>query len=99
MSDQIHIQLDLRHHCIESDIKALYNRKVGQYFKTEQNRGRLEVEIELLKTVLETFDFGRLRSAYPELAGKSDCSVAICLAKPNDLVIMIDDNPIVPLWR
>ncbi len=99
MSDPTYIRLDLRHHCIETEAKKLYNRKVGQYFKAEQGRGLLEAEIELLKNVLETFDFGRLRSAYPVLAGKSDCAVAIKLAKPNNLVIIIDDKQIEPLRR
>jgi len=93
------IPLDLRDHCIETAAKRLYNRKVAQYFKAAKNKPRLEAEIEMLKAVLETFDFGRLRSLYPALAGKSDCSVAIKLDKQKNLVIMIDDNPVQPLWR
>jgi len=99
MSEPVYIRLDLRRHCIETEAKKLYNRKVGQYFKAEQGRGLLEAEIDLLKVALETFDFGRLRSAHPMLAGKSDCSVAIKLAKPNNLVIIIEDKQIEPLWR
>ena len=99
MPDLTHIPLDLRHHCIETATRRLYNRKVAQYFKAAKNKPRLEAEIEILKAVLETFDFGRLRSLYPVLAGKSDSSVAIKLDKQKNLVIMIGDNQVQPLRR
>jgi hypothetical protein len=99
MNDHVHIPLDLRRHCIETETKRLYNRKVAQYFKHTGNHARLEAEIELLKSILETFDFGRLRSHYPALAGKSDCSVAIKYDKQKNLVIMIDNEPVKPLVR
>jgi hypothetical protein len=99
MPNQIHIQLDLRRHCIETAARQSYNQKVAQYFKDEQGRGRLEEEIALLKVVLETFDFSRLRGAHPVLAGKSERPVAITLDNHHNIVIMIDGNTIVPLLR
>ena len=99
MDHPIDIPLDLRRHCIETEARKLYNRKVGQYFKAHTGRRQLAAEIELLKTVLETFDFSRLRSTYPALAGQSECSVTIKLAKPNQLAIMLDGERIDPPRR
>ena len=99
MDDHIHIPLDLRRHCIETAARRLYNRKVSQYFKMAEQRGHLEAAIALLKSSLETFDFGRLRSVSPALAGKSDCSVAIKYDKQKNPVIMIDNEPVRPFVR
>jgi hypothetical protein len=99
MDDSITIPLDLRRHCIETEAKKRYNRKVAQYFKDDTQREKLASEIELLKTVLETFDFSRLRSQYPVLAGQSDASVAIELVKPGQLAIIIDTQRIDPFRR
>ena len=95
----VQIALDLRRHCIETEIKRLYNRKVSRYFKQAEDREQLEAEIELLKTALETFDFGRLRSEHPPLAGKCDCSVVLKYDKLDNLVIMMDNEPVKPLGR
>jgi hypothetical protein len=99
MSHPLYILLDLRRHCIETETKRLYNRKVARYFKRDENHARLEAEIELLKSALETLNFGRLRSIYPALAGKSDCSVAIKYDKQKNLVILIDNEPVDPFVR
>jgi len=93
------IPLDLRHHCIETAARRLYNRKLARYFKDRDARQRLETEIELLKTALETFDFSRLRSDYPVLAGNCDCSVALKYDKQGNLVLVIDDDQVEPPCR
>ncbi len=43
------IKLDLSRHCIETEIKKQYNKKISQYFKTDSNKKALEAEIEILK--------------------------------------------------
>ena len=63
------IILDLSKHCIETEIKRFYNRSVSKYFKPNADKAGLEREIEILREVLETFDFKRLRNTYPQLAG------------------------------
>lgn len=65
---EIKIKLDLQEHCIETEIKKIYNHRVSVSLK-QGLTDELEREIEGLKTALETFDFGKLRSHYRQLAG------------------------------
>ncbi len=66
------MKLDLSRHCIETEIRRLYNRSVSLYFRLKRKDPQLEADIELLKAALEGFDFRRLRSGYGELAGGQD---------------------------
>ena len=43
------IELDLSKHCIETEIKRLYNRSVSQYFKPDTDKALLEKQIDVLK--------------------------------------------------
>ena len=63
------MKLDLSKHCIQTELKRLYNRKVSRYFKLKAEDLQLETELELLKAALENLDFPHLRSAHPVLAG------------------------------
>ena len=69
------MKLDLSKHCIQTEIKRLYNQSVSRYFKLKGEDPQLAADIELLKAGLETLDFPGLRSAYPELAGGRGASV------------------------
>lgn len=62
--------LDLHRHCIQTAIKQKYNRLIADYFKSPtENQAIRESEISLLKTALETLDFGKLRADFPVLRG------------------------------
>ncbi|MCP3955447.1 MAG: hypothetical protein GY697_24985 [Desulfobacterales bacterium] len=63
------MHLDLSKHCIQTEIKRLYNRSVSRYFTLKKEDPQLATDIEMLKTALECLDFPRLRSGYTELAG------------------------------
>ena len=63
------IQLDLRRHCIETEIKKLFNLALGAYFKPGADKPGLEARIGLLTLALEGFDFEALRGRYPDLCG------------------------------
>jgi hypothetical protein len=65
---EIKIKLDLQDHCIETEIKKVYNHRVSVSLK-QGLTDELEREIEGLKAALETFDFGKLRSHHRQLAG------------------------------
>ena len=67
------IRLDLSAHCVETEIRRQYNIRISRYFKAgaSGDKADLETEIELLVEALENFDFKRLRSGYPALAGGS----------------------------
>jgi len=60
-------KLSLKNHCIQTELKRLYNKKLSQYFKNPSKD--LAQEIETLKQLLENLDFSSLRSKFKELAG------------------------------
>jgi len=71
------IQLDLRRHCVETEIKKLYNLALGAYFKPGADKPGLEARIGLLTLALEGFDFQALRGRYPGLCGGSSQEVGL----------------------
>ncbi len=90
----MNIKLNLRKHCIETEIKKIYNRSVSQYFKSGTDKAQLEKQIDLLKTFLEKSDFSYLRSTYPELAGHSDADVTLKTDGQDRIIILLDDKKI-----
>ena len=86
--------LDLSHHCIETAVRQRYNAAVRTYFKQEDERPKLEKEIDLLLEALETLDFPVLRSRHRELAGSTEARITLSKeAPPGSLVIQIDGQP------
>ncbi len=71
------ISLDLRQHCIATEIRKKYNRLLSQCLKSKQDDETREHDLELLKQALETLDFPKLRAHHPELAGGSDIPVTL----------------------
>jgi len=69
---KMNIELNLSRHCVETEMKRQYNKSISDYFKKKagDDRQALETRIDLLQQGLETFDFNRLRSRYPELRGE-----------------------------
>jgi hypothetical protein len=91
------VQLDLSTHCIETEIKRCYNLKISAYFKAGLNeRQRLEPIIDMLRLALETFDFAKLRTRYPALAGGRRHNIRLSL-KNKRVTIAIDNTTLDPL--
>ena len=44
------IKLNLKNHCIETELKRIYNQSISEYFKNKSADKRLENQIESLKT-------------------------------------------------
>ncbi len=57
------IPLALDSHCIETEIRHLYNEKVKTLLRGGDISDADAEMVELLKCMLETFDFNHLRSA------------------------------------
>jgi len=93
------IKLDLRKHCIETELKRLYNRSLSEYFKPGSNQEQIEKEIDVLKTVLENSNFSNLRSTYPELVGKCEANIVLTIDKQDQVVILINGLEINPLEK
>jgi len=90
----VKIPLDLSKHCIETELKKIYNQSISQYFKKSSSNKNLERQIENLKTVLMTLDFGRLRKDFPVLAGHHDDEVILSFDSENNASILINGKPI-----
>jgi len=88
------IRLDVSRHCIETAIRKRYNRLVGEALKTDPWEEQMEAELELLKAALEKFDFGRLRSVYPALAGHGTDIVELEASPKGKLGIRINGKPV-----
>ena len=67
-----------------------------EYFKSKENKGLLEMQIEMLKKNLESFDFPKLRSTYPELAGHGSGKVVLLSEKNDSLILLTDRGKIIP---
>jgi len=88
----MNIKLNLRQHCIETEIKKRYHQSVSQYFSSDKNKDELEEQIEMLKTALEQFDFPRLRSKYPEFAGHSDAEVFLSKDLQDHIMLILNNR-------
>ncbi len=88
------LKFDLRHHCIETAVRKLYNKSISQYFKTNGEKEILGRQIDLLKTVLETCDFTYLRGTYRELAGHCQANAAIRTDSKNRITILLNGRQI-----
>ena len=74
----MNIKLSMAKHCVETEIKSLYNQKVSAFFKAdEEARKGLDPQIDLLHRAIENFDFNGLRNRFPDLRGKSDADVRL----------------------
>ncbi len=85
------VKLDLSKHCIETEIRRLYNRRLSDYIKLKRGDGQLETDIEMLKAALESLDFPKLRSGYRELAGhKGNSAIELAVKGDGRVAIIID---------
>ncbi len=88
------IRLDVSRHCIETAIRKRYNRLVGEALRSPSMDEDTARELEMLKTCLETFDFGRLRMKYPPLVGHSNDVVELEEEKPQRPRLRINGKPV-----
>jgi len=89
----VKIKLNLSRHCIETETKRLYNQSVLKYFKAN-DKNHIEKQIEILQHALQTLDFGKLRSTYPELAGHCDDHVELSINDQNKIIVRINGKEI-----
>lgn len=92
------VDLDIRNHCIATEIKKRYNQLLSNFLKSRPGHEPPEEEIELLKKALETLDFPGLRFLYPDLAGDSDSHVTLGM-DDNRLFLCINEKSVELLFR
>jgi hypothetical protein len=91
MKREMELQLDLKAHCIETEIKRLHEQAVRQYFKPDADKAVLEEIIDFAQKTLESLDFSRLRSRYPALSGHTDASVVLVMDTQGQFQLRIDN--------
>lgn len=79
--------MDLRKHCVETEIRRLYNRSISHYFKDGADRERLEAEIDLLEKALRILDFSRLRKDFADLSGGSEDRIELGRTETGGIVL------------
>jgi len=92
-----HIGLDLKKHCIETEIKHRYNRVLSELLKARPGRPEtadLERRLQMLKNALERFDFQWLRSTYPELSGGHANEIRLSRQTGGGLVLILDGTSV-----
>jgi len=90
------MKLNLSRHCIETEIRRLYNRSVSLYIKLKKEDPLLETDIALLKAALESLDFPGLRSGYSKLAGNQGNSVVELAANDDGgVIVRIDGRDVI----
>jgi len=89
----VKIKLNLSRHCIETETKRLYNQSVLKYFKAD-DKDHIEKQIVILQHALQTLDFGKLRSTYPELTGHCNDQVELSVNNQNQIIVHINGKEI-----
>jgi hypothetical protein len=87
---EMELPLDLKTHCIETEIKRLHEQAVRQYFKPDADKAVLEETIDFAQKALERIDFRRLRSRYPALSGHTDARVVLVMDTQGQFLFRID---------
>ena len=95
----MNIKLNLKKHCVETELKRLYNQSLSQYFKPGSNQKQIEKIIDAIKSVLENSNISKLRSKYPELSGNSEADIVMTADRPDQVVIIINGLEIDPYER
>ncbi|BBO75813.1 hypothetical protein DSCW_32300 [Desulfosarcina widdelii] len=90
------IQLDLTNHCIQTEVKRRHEAAISRYFKGRKDREAIEAELVLLEKALSSFDFARLRSRWPVLAGGDDRPVFLVDGDSGLPCLRFDDQAIRP---
>ena len=93
------IKLNLNNHCVETELKRLYNRNLSQYFKPGSNQKQIEKILDVIKTVLENSNISNLRGKYPELSGNSEADIVLTTDRKDQVVILINGLEINPFEK
>ncbi len=77
-------KLDLRNHCVETEIKRIYERLIFKFFKAKsaEEQRIIGKDIELFERLFrKRIDFSRLRSSHPLLSGGCEDDVFLIFDK------------------
>ena len=94
--ETLKIELDLKRHCIETEMKRRTNAAISRYFKADLKKTDLENEIALLQQALQAFDFLQLRNRWPALSGGSGARIFLALDATGQPHISFENTCVAP---
>jgi hypothetical protein len=84
-----HIELDLSRHCIATEVKRLYNRRLSDFFKGRGDQAAVEADIALLARALDELDLPALRGRHRLLAGGEPVAVILSGSEDTPLCLTL----------
>jgi hypothetical protein len=90
------IELDLKRHCIETELNRRHNAAISRYFKADSEKPGIDAQIVLLEQALRAFDFQQLRSRWPELSGGSGTRVYLARDDAGNPTLCFENRSILP---
>ena len=89
------IQLNLSKHCIETELKRLYNQAFNRLIRAVEPDPGIEKRFQNMVTALEKLDFQKLRGKHPELSGcRENTTIELIVSGENDISIRIGGETI-----
>jgi len=82
----------LHKHCLLPPFPNPFSRENSGH--KADDKDNIEKQIEILQHALQTLDFGKLRSAYPELTGHCDDHIELSVNDQNQIIIRINGKKI-----
>jgi len=93
------IPLDLRHHCIQTALKRLFESHMNRYFSNADARKPLEPLLDALGDILSSWDFAALRSLGQGLEGGHPVVVHLVLPEDGAPFLEVSGKRLDPLSR
>jgi mRNA-degrading endonuclease YafQ of YafQ-DinJ toxin-antitoxin module len=87
------IELNLKKHCIKTEINKQYEKAVSQCIKKKSDE-ELENIVESLKNIMENNDLIALRGKYKELAGNTDVKAELYLEDIKKYIVLNNSEKI-----
>lgn len=84
------LRFNLKEHCIETALKKRFKEVVAEYANSEGVDADVEGEIQVLKKILEEWDFRRLRAEYPLLSGGTDIEVEVVVEESGRFILKVN---------
>ncbi|MGM0417968.1 MAG: hypothetical protein ACQEQS_04530 [Thermodesulfobacteriota bacterium] len=87
------IDLNLKKHCIKTEIKKQYEKAVSQCLKKNSDE-ELENTVESLKNIMENNDLVALRGKHKELAGNTNAKAELYLDDIQKYIVLNNSEKI-----
>lgn len=84
---RISVKLHIRDHCIETEVKKEFKRRMDNCFSSDKVTREDEERLQLLGDFIQTSDFAKLRSQDKRLSGEIESYISLYRDENNNIVI------------